>query len=576
MLEDWSWSLGRSKWVLKFRLTLDIPHGGPIPSQSDWYILAESIYPGGVIDIFPSKEKGLALTFPHQLYNGEGKKDEPWRAGKICVDSPLRIFGRRAHDLQPYTNEERLTWQVDRLKEWLIAAQKGELVQNGDPFELPDYPDLVGRLVFIETPKSFEDWNKCSESFGFAEVAEVAETQAVAVRSFSSSTQKLFDIEVREGLDSLKRERFTKCAWILTKTVVTLDPWKAPATWGELEEALATQGINLFDVLQQTIPRLPSEGTFLLIGFPIFRLVGGEADRLHWLAVQVPPPSSAAGFRKIRPSRWKGYRDLTFPSAARLRWMKTENWADEELGGRGRLASPLRELRTAILGCGALGSAVAELLVRGGMKDVTIMDGDLFETGNMIRHTLGMPQIGKSKAEALAERLRQVNPRVSVQSKNEAFRAIPKNQIPTLETAELLVDCTGADDTIMHLAASSWDSKIIFASLSLGFACKRLFCFSTTGTSFPKDEFFEAMLPWLERERQENTGTVLEGEGHGCWHPMMPGRADDIWLAASIAVKFLEQIVSELGVGTQLQVFERVVGKNGEFYGISRAPNSGP
>jgi len=73
---------------------------------------------------------------------------------------------------------------------------------------------------------------------------------------------------------------------------------------------------------------------------------------------------------------------------------------------------------------------------------------------------------------------------------------------------------------------------------------------------------------WLEREREELRHTPLPREGIGCWHPIFPARADDVWLAASLALKSLEQATGTAPV-MRLDVFEREEDQDG-FQGVRR------
>lgn len=70
-----------------------------------------------------------------------------------------------------------------------------------------------------------------------------------------------------------------------------------------------------------------------------------------------------------------------------------------------------------VLGLGALGSVVAELLARAGVGRLLIVDRDVVEPSNLQRQTLYTPaDVGSAKAEAAERRLRDINPDVDVQA----------------------------------------------------------------------------------------------------------------------------------------------------------------
>lgn len=63
-----------------------------------------------------------------------------------------------------------------------------------------------------------------------------------------------------------------------------------------------------------------------------------------------------------------------------------------------------------IIGCGAIGSTVAENLVRFGITDLVLYDFDKVEAHNIANQMFRDTDIGKTKIEALAEYLCEINP----------------------------------------------------------------------------------------------------------------------------------------------------------------------
>lgn len=67
-----------------------------------------------------------------------------------------------------------------------------------------------------------------------------------------------------------------------------------------------------------------------------------------------------------------------------------------------------------VIGIGAIGSHVAEQLVRMGISEITIWDFDIVNEHNIPNQLYDSPDIGKLKTEALAVRLRHINPDVKI------------------------------------------------------------------------------------------------------------------------------------------------------------------
>ena len=66
--------------------------------------------------------------------------------------------------------------------------------------------------------------------------------------------------------------------------------------------------------------------------------------------------------------------------------------------------------RIHIIGCGAVGSTVAENLVRFGLTKITLYDFDTVDSHNIANQMYKGTDIGKTKVEALSEYLREINP----------------------------------------------------------------------------------------------------------------------------------------------------------------------
>lgn len=63
-----------------------------------------------------------------------------------------------------------------------------------------------------------------------------------------------------------------------------------------------------------------------------------------------------------------------------------------------------------VIGCGSIGSNVAELLVRQGVEDITLWDMDTVESHNLVNQLFNEKHIGMLKTEALAKILYEINP----------------------------------------------------------------------------------------------------------------------------------------------------------------------
>ncbi len=94
-----------------------------------------------------------------------------------------------------------------------------------------------------------------------------------------------------------------------------------------------------------------------------------------------------------------------------------------------------------IVGCGALGCAIADMLARAGVGTLTIIDRDIVELTNLQRQTLFDQQDadeGTPKAEAAKARLAQVNAAVNVHAHVDDFNHLNAERLA--EGADIVID----------------------------------------------------------------------------------------------------------------------------------------
>ncbi len=98
----------------------------------------------------------------------------------------------------------------------------------------------------------------------------------------------------------------------------------------------------------------------------------------------------------------------------------------------------LSKLTVAIAGAGGLGSNVATLLLRAGVKKFIIADFDRIEYSNLNRQFFFHHQIGQEKAVALKENLRLIHPEVEVKA---LVTRVTSDNISTLfNAADIMIE----------------------------------------------------------------------------------------------------------------------------------------
>jgi adenylyltransferase/sulfurtransferase len=100
----------------------------------------------------------------------------------------------------------------------------------------------------------------------------------------------------------------------------------------------------------------------------------------------------------------------------------------------------LSRSRVAVVGCGATGSLVAELLARAGVGRLTLIDRDFVEATNLHRGLLfDTSDVGMPKALAAKERLEKIHPGSAVDAHADDLNA---RTVAMLDGSDVVVECT--------------------------------------------------------------------------------------------------------------------------------------
>ncbi|MBU8900964.1 ThiF family adenylyltransferase [Corallococcus sp. M34] len=556
------------RWVVTLSLHRDVG-ARFVGTSTRWCVLIDGDYPFGPISFYPAAEGGLTATFPHQRRNTAGRERRGWRSGKLCLDSPFGGERRVTVVRDPVGDvDARLRWHVERAMAWLQHAANDQLLAEGEPFELPDRPHTTVRewerhlVVDDETATSFAAWSGRERTFGRARFGAVTDIGgALGVSRFEDQSGTTIRTWAGRELGDLGKGDVNGFWWLLPNPIV-LPPWQAPGTWGELRRIAKAMGLDTDAMLRWLFPSIrgAKPSSVLLIGYPVPLRVGAAPSEVHWDALLLPRLNEASGkppsgFRPNARGWWHRDRYGKFADNVSLEYLYAENWSPQRLHARGRLPTAVRDLRVALLGVGALGSLLAEMLVRAGVTDVALVDDDHVEAGNVCRHVATLVDIRKDKVQVVGQRLRQISPDVRVVEVSKAFCGDVKTIVEQLDPYDVVLDCTASDEVVTLLATGWWSNPRVFASFSLGYGGKRLFSFGVSGHEFPQQEFTLKLRPWIEHEAATWATSEEVLEGAGCWSPLFPARHDDVVLAAATCVKELETLVAQRPRAPRFRVF---------------------
>lgn len=105
----------------------------------------------------------------------------------------------------------------------------------------------------------------------------------------------------------------------------------------------------------------------------------------------------------------------------------------------------LSQKSVAVVGCGSVGSAVANLLAQAGVGHLALIDPDTLSWANVGRHVLGAQAVGAYKTEELAQHLRVNFPHIrDVVSRPSPWQEVVETSPELLKKCDLIVSTIGS------------------------------------------------------------------------------------------------------------------------------------
>lgn len=219
--------------------------------------------------------------------------------------------------------------------------------------------------------------------------------------------------------------------------------------------------------------------------------------------------------------------------------------------GRGALCPILAGKHIALVGLGAIGSIVADVLTHSGIQYIGLWDGDIVEPGNICRSSYQLRDLGQSKVDAIKTKIQSINPFVNISEViphgywsydanfsnyvNGTFydNVNYNNQeeaVKQLDNFDLIIDCTGSNEMLHFLSYAA--SNIDIISMCITNHANDLLCI-TNKDGNP----FEQRKAYLSRIEQDTKNFYIEGEG--CYSPTFLANNCDIASLVNLALRDL-------------------------------------
>ena len=560
-------TLYNTLWALSFDIELENVISNFIPLKTSWWLVFETRYPLGSVWIYPSKTGGITDTFFHQQANIDLFKNVPWLAGNPCLTDPRSIFDA---ELEPFDAFNRMKWYVQRLVKWLESADKSLLIRDGEQFELPDFRCISDTkceviVTWDESEETFQKWEdlpKNGSEFGWCSAGYSYHFRnSLCITKYLNKDHQVIR-ETRWNVNPLRKELFIdniseyQVGWILIQSVPVVNNWQPPQTWKELRFALSKQAISI-EVFNKSIqsmllqlnrqkrvtnlldPKRNVLDPIILLGFPLPKFHKGENVEQYWLPISIKLANHKGKFDR---GVWEETQNKYMNDDSIVHWLNSENWNQTRLFSRSGIHSEMRLKKVAVLGCGSVGSLICQLLVRGGLENLVVIDNEELEIGNLARHTLDGVAIGENKSKAMAEQLRSISPWISTKTFSDNLHSPNQMVIQELETCDWIINCTASDRVVYMLSKLTFQTKKHFATISILPSLDRIAVIRFDGLSFPYDTYYAKFRQEID-SLSEHAQPQIMYEGPGCYSPFFPLSYSKVMELTSVAFEWIQSTI---------------------------------
>ena len=133
----------------------------------------------------------------------------------------------------------------------------------------------------------------------------------------------------------------------------------------------------------------------------------------------------------------------------------------------------LRNARVLVVGVGGVGAYAAEMIVRAGVGHMTIADADKVSESNINRQLVALHStIGREKCDVLAERLRDINPKLDLAIVNRFIKDSETDALLDSDKFDYVVDAIDTLSPKLALIKGAMDRDIpLVSSMGAGAKC---------------------------------------------------------------------------------------------------------
>jgi molybdopterin/thiamine biosynthesis adenylyltransferase len=449
--------------------------------------------------------------------------------GSVCIHTP-----------QHHNFEVRLKDEIKFLKGW---RDKYYLKQDSNErydYLITQYSD-ASCFLFTDVDHQFQkgEFGEFKFSF-FSDHSKMMNTLALQAYVLEIGGHKC------SWAESVHRLQAGGGFYVFIGDEPVKSPYRIVTDWIELESYLPNEFLKvLYDYKNRA---LKPHKLMILIGYFIPGASGKKES--HWQAISVVNNEIPVYGRKIGPKEYES-SCYDYP----INWSKTLNSGYERFFGRGCLSPKFTNKKILIIGVGAVGSGLATILARSGIRHLDISDYDTIESGNVCRSEYFLIENQLPKTVALAQHLHAISPFIDVHIKNRIskkdYGEFGSGTKTMLEDYDLIMDCSSDNEISYFIDRLQVSSEVI--NISISNEAREMVLVTGRNITEAKKVIFDSF---------KETDPQLIYEGTGCWSPTFKASYFDIQSHLNLLVQNMNHQMDVLGKIRTTVIKREIVGNN--------------
>ena len=346
--------------------------------------------------------------------------------------------------------EELLHPYIRHAYRWITNAEANNLVRGDERYEFPHILAESDLELLAEGGFRVRDPLQAAQ-FGCAHLAGVARREGRrgfcrVTELWDGQSKTIWQSEIRKGAFGPEQE-WGWCPWVYVGNPVVEAPHRPPVTFDDLAVDIRANILRAAKLAGERDHVHP----FLLMAFLVPDTWQGTPYQIVWQITLLEgltkktftPPEMGAFLPNEGYYLWPRVRQL-LERMKSLKWGRCTDVSEKALVvRRSEEGENLEGLKITIVGVGAVGSVMAEVLSKLGPSEIVLIDNDKLEAGNLVRHAALANQVGLLKAQAMADLITPITSGRSVRPVSHDVRRLPEKERDALRHADLVIDATG-------------------------------------------------------------------------------------------------------------------------------------